>query len=276
MKINFYHHDDECQCSVRAELEIWTIGYFAEKNISELASQILPEVGCVNQPVVVAFNAELEPIGIALLPLVTSRKQPTFSTREMIQSLMEKSEAARFYVFVKRNYDQSSFPTIPEFRLGLELEEAFSESFIDLIITDDSFITFRALKADRWLPDLYVSCYQNPESLYYQSIARMYEKLETDLKWANMEMREMEEQSISDLSRELSIGKTLARKLRGVSIRNGSILRSVGSVSAWKSMKLSGEHVTSRELYALEAAIRGIPIGELTAEVKKDLKSKLR
>lgn len=70
---------------------------------------------------------------------------------------------------------------------------------------------------------------------------------------------------------EIGLGRTMERKLRAVGISSAEELRSLGSRAAVMRLKAAYPACVVI-LYHLEAALRGVEIKQLSADVKRELK----
>lgn len=71
---------------------------------------------------------------------------------------------------------------------------------------------------------------------------------------------------------EIGLGRTMERKLRAVGILSAEELRSLGSRAAVMRLKAAYPGTCVVILYHLEAALRGVEIKQLGADVKRGLK----
>lgn len=71
---------------------------------------------------------------------------------------------------------------------------------------------------------------------------------------------------------EIGLGRTMERKLRTVGISSAEELRSLGSRAAVMRLKAAYPGTCVVILYHLEAALHGVEIKQLSADVKRELK----
>ena len=265
MSTFFYHFEDDFRISVRTPLEDPLIPDFScREQISEWAKPYILNICAVNQAIVIAFGIFSESVGVTTVPLPASPDEAGFLWPDNIRSFLKALEAPSFCVIIPHVSRRNSIPSRMELCIGIALQTYFPDAFLELVIADNLASHFRFLKLDEWLPQS--SCYGDSEELYHECVGQKIEQLEAELKSANR---------INKLKVDANISMRLARKLNSVNICTVSKLRKVGAVKAWSIMKRSGLQTSERDLFALEAAIRGVPITKLTAEDKKELKSKL-
>lgn len=74
----------------------------------------------------------------------------------------------------------------------------------------------------------------------------------------------------------LGLGKTMEKKLHSVGIHSAEELAALGSKQACARLKVQYPGTCVVILYYLEAALRGVGIKQLDADIKKELKEYFR